>query len=894
MATAGVTAAEPGAHAAWAPRATYRVQLGPGFGFAAARAIVAYLHRLGISHLYSSPYLQAGPGSSHGYDIVDPHRVSDGLGGPGELQLLRTALGNRGMGEVLDVVPNHLAVGGRENRWWWDVLACGPASPYAGYFDIDWDPPDPSLRDRLLVPVLRGDYGRLVGTCEIRLVREGAAVEVAYGEWRFPLSALSVIHLLRLAGQRLGLADPALTEAVMAVATAPAAGSDAPGGVGGPAITLVAARIAQAPGLRDSLDAILSEINSDPERLDEVLQLQHYQLAPWRSANWNLNYRRFFDITTLAGLRVEEPDVFADRHQLLLGWLGAGEVSALRVDHIDGLWDPHEYLTRLRGASPGAWVVTEKILGAGEHLPNSWPVAGTTGYDFLRLVGGVLVDRRGEEPLTELYRDFTGERDDFATVRQRAKREVLSDVFGGELGRLTSLLVEICAQDRRARDHTRSELREALLELAASFPVYRTYVDANSAVIDADSAARIAEAVETARDRRPNLEPGLLTLLWDLLVGSAPGRPARELLLRLQQLTGPVMAKGVEDTAFYRYYRLISLNEVGDDPGQFGVSPAAFHQAMEWRQRHWPMSLNATSTHDTKRSEDVRVRIHLLAEIPEPWSTTVRRWARRNGRHRRGGMPSRNDEYYLYQTLVGAWPIPRDRLSAVLLKSAREAKRHTSWQSPDPVYEQALLTFADTCLTDPVFRSDLNGFVASLVKPGRVNSLAQTLIKLTAPGVPDIYQGSELWDHSLVDPDNRRPVDYGIRQRMLAELAGSSAAAIMARSDTGLPKLWVTKTALQLRACMPGAFGPTSTYRALGAVGPHADHVLAFSRCDRVVTVVPRLTMGLGGGWEGTTLPLPPGRWHSELDGQSFEEATVAVADLLRLFPVALLTRTSA
>ncbi|MHB1526127.1 MAG: malto-oligosyltrehalose synthase [Candidatus Dormibacteria bacterium] len=886
-----MTAAEPGGHTALAPRATYRVQLGPGFGLAAAQAILAYLHRLGISHLYSSPYLQAGPGSTHGYDIVDPHRVSDGLGGKEELQLLRTALRDRGMGEVLDIVPNHLAVGGRENRWWWDVLARGPASPYAHYFDIDWNPPDPSLRGRLLVPVLSGHYGRLVGTGEIRLVRDGASVEVGYLEWRLPLSARSVIQLLQLAGQRLGLADPALTAAVMAAATAPATGGDAAGEVGR-ATAPAAPGIGQVPGLSDSLDAILGEINRDPEQLDGLLQLQHYQLAHRRSANRNLNYRRFFDITTLAGLRVEDPGVFADRHRLLLEWLGRGEVSALRVDHIDGLWDPQEYLSRLRRASPGAWVLTEKILGAGEHIPNSWPVAGTTGYDFLRLVGGVLVDRRGEEPLAELYCDFTGEQDDFATVRQRAKLEVLSEVFGSELGRLTSLLGRICAKDRRARDYNRSELQEALLELAASFPVYRTYVEANSAVVDADSAARIAQAVEAARERRPDLEPGLLALLQDLLLGSAPNRPERELLLRLQQLTGPVMAKGVEDTAFYRYHRLISLNEVGDDPGQFGVSPEAFHRAMEWRQRHWPMSLNATSTHDTKRSEDVRVRIHLLSEIPELWGTTARRWASRNRRHRRGGMPSRNDEYYLYQTLVGAWPISWDRLSAVLVKSAREAKRHTSWQSPEPGYEQALLTFADACLGDPVFGADLEGFVAGLVEPGRVNSLAQTLIKLTAPGVPDIYQGTELWDHSLVDPDNRRTVDYGVRQRLLAELEGSSPAAIMARSDTGLPKLWVTRTALQVRARAAGAFGPQGSYRAIRAVGPRAEHVLAFARSEQVVTVVPRLGLRLGGRWEGTTLPLPPGRWRSELDGRSFEETAVAVADLLSLFPVALLTKT--
>ena len=872
------------------PTATYRVQLGASFGFAAARGIVDYLRQLGMSHLYTSPYLQAVPGSAHGYDIVDPHRVSEDLGGVGELQLLRTALRNCGMGAVLDVVPNHLAVGERENRWWWDVLESGPASHYARYFDIDWNPPDPRLRNRLLVPFLAGRYGRLVEAGEIRLVRDGSSVQVAYGDRRFPTSARSVKQLVQLAAQRLGSAELAAAEVIATAATGTTA-EDHLGGEDRQATPLMASLISHRPALATALDAVVREINSDPDALDRILQLQHYQLAHWSSANWSLNYRRFFDITTLAGLRVEEPDVFADRHQLLLGWLGTGEVSALRVDHIDGLRDPRGYLARLRGASPEAWMVVEKILAVGEQIPESWPVAGTTGYDFLRLVGGVFVDRRGESAMTDLYRNFTGELDDFATVRQRAKRSVLDNVLGSELDRLTSRLVEICAQDRRARDYTRPELREALCEMAASFSVYRTYSDANAAVVDGGSATRIAEALEVVRQRRPDLEPDLLDLLVDLLAGSAPGGPERELLLGLQQLTGPVMAKGVEDTAFYRYYRLISLNEVGDDPGQFGVAPDTFHAAMVQRQQRWPMSLNATSTHDTKRGEDVRARIHLLAEIPELWGTRVRSWARRNERHRRAGMPSRNDEYYLYQTLVGAWPISLGRIAGVLLKSAREAKIHTSWQSPHPGYEDALFMFADACLGDPDFRSDLEAFVAGLVEPGRVNSLGQTLIKLTAPGIPDTYQGTEVWDHSLVDPDNRRPVDYGRLRRLLADLKGSSAPAVLARSDSGLPKLWVLSTGLRVRAAMPEAFGPHGSYRALSAIGPHAEHVLAFARGDQVVTVVPRLVLRLEGRWEGTILRLPPGQWRSELDDQSFEGGAVALADLLGSFPVALLIR---
>ncbi len=857
-----------------APSATYRIQLGPGFGFAAARELVGYLSRLGISHVYLSPYLQATGGSGHGYDIVDPHRVSADLGGAGELGLLREALRGVGMAEVVDTVPNHLAVGSRENRWWWDVLARGPASPYSAYFDIDWQQLAPALGNRLLVPILRGRYRHLLATGGIQLVPGPEAVEVAYLGWRLPLSPESLSSLLRRAA---GAADP--TPSQPAAPDEPGLGEALDSAFG------VAPRAALGDGFQATLGELLNRLNRDPPALHALLSSQHYQLTNWRSANRHLNYRRFFDVTSLAGLRMEAPEVLADRDRLLLAWLETGQVTAVRVDHIDGLWDPLGYLSRLHQTSPNAWVVTEKILAVDEHIPATWPVAGTTGYDFLRLVGGVLLDHRGEAAMTELYSEFTGEQDSFDTVRDSAKRVVLAQILDSELERLTTQLAQICA--REGRVHRRSELRRALLELVASFPVYRTYVAPDAATVDPESATRIQEAL--ARAYRSCADRDLLRMLGDLLLGSAPDRPERQLLLGLQQLTGPAMAKGVEDTAFYRYLRLISLNEVGDDPGRFGVPVEAFHRAMQERQERWPTSLNATSTHDTKRSEDVRARLHLLAEVPSLWADSVRRWAAHNDHHRRRGMPSRNDEYHLYQTLVGAWPITRERLHPALVKSAREAKTHTSWQRPDPAYEGALVGFADACLDDRVFAAELAALVAHLVGPGRVNSLSQTLIKLTAPGVPDIYQGTELWDHSLVDPDNRRAVDYGARQRLLAELEDGAVPDALA--DSGLSKLWLIRNALRVRAELPDAFGPRGAYRPLPALGSGSDHVLAFARLEKVIAVAQRLPLSRGGRWGDTILTLPPGRWRSQLDGREFAGPEVMVAELLDAFPVALLVR---
>ncbi|MFP5287548.1 MAG: malto-oligosyltrehalose synthase, partial [Thermoanaerobaculia bacterium] len=599
----------------------------------------------------------------------------------------------------------------------------------------------------------------------------------------------------------------------------------------------------------------------------------------WRTAGRELDYRRFFDVHTLAGLRTEDERVFADTHSLVLGWVRRGLLGGLRIDHPDGLRDPEQYFERLRSAAPDAWIVVEKILEPGERLPDSWPVDGTTGYDFLNPVGGLFVDPNGEKPLTDLYAELTGPCADYPELVWQKKHLVLEELLAAEVNRVAEVFLQVCERHRRYRDFMRNELRAAVREVAACFPVYRSYVRAEAGKLATEDEEHVTLAIEAARARRPDLPSDLFDFFRDLLLLRVQGPVEGELVMRFQQLTGPAMAKGVEDTAFYNYHRLVALNEVGGDPGRFGVSVEEVHRGLS---ESWPRAMLATSTHDTKRSEDVRARLALLSEIPERWAEAVHRWLERHP------FLDANAAYLLYQTLVGAWPIETDRAVAYMEKAAREAKGRTSWTRIDPEYEDALRTFVEAVLADRDFVADLEAFVAPLVEPGRVNSLAQTLIKITAPGVPDIYQGTELWTLALVDPDNRRPVDYEERRRLLEELAGAPAPApeeILARMDEGLPKLWVIRQALRLRERVQGSYAP------LLARGARAGHVFAFSRGGEVVTVVPRLVIGLGGDWGDTSLELPPGRWRNELTGDHVDGGEVRLADLLRRFPVALLSR---
>ena len=806
------------------------MQLSKAFPFAAAAGCADYLAGLGVSHLYCSPVLQAAPGSTHGYDVVDPTRINEELGGEAGFRSMVAALRERGIGVLLDIVPNHMATSGRASPWWWDILKSGRASRYAGYFDIDWEPAIWTVKGKVLLGVLDDRYGRELEAGRLTLERQGAEAVVRYHDHVFPV----------------------------------------------------------APESLEGVD--VDAVAKDADAFDSLLRRQHYRLSYWRTAQEELNYRRFFTIDTLIGLRVELDQVLEDSHRLVFDLVADGSVSGLRVDHVDGLRAPQAYLDKLRAAAPGAYVVVEKILEHGEELPESFSVQGTTGYDFMAHVDGLFVDAQNEEAMTALYHAYTGEPHRYADVVRTSKHENMTTELSPDLERLASLLVDICERYRLQRDRTRRELKEAIQEVAAALSVYRIYVRPDAASV-ADRA-RVAAAVVEATHRRPDIDAELLTFLGELMLMQHEGEKESEFAARFQQFTPAVMAKGVEDTAFYRYNRLISLNEVGCDPGMFGRPVEAFHEFCLRIATTWPATMLTLSTHDTKRSADVRARLHLLSEMPAEWDTAVRRWAEHNDPYRSQGYPDRSLEYVMYQTLVGAWPIDAARLTQFLVKAAREANVHTSWTNPVPAYEDAIVQFAANVMADAEFMGDVQAFMGrtQIVPLGRITSLAQTALLLTCPGVPDLYQGSELWDLSLVDPDNRRPVDFELRRRLLAETASLRAAEVMARSDEGAPKLWLISHLLERRRATPEVFH-SQTYSPLDAAGAKARHVVAFAR-DRLVVVVPRLLAGLGASWADTAIELPSGDWEDVLTGAHHAGGgAVGLSGLLGGFPVAVLVR---
>jgi (1->4)-alpha-D-glucan 1-alpha-D-glucosylmutase len=830
------------------PVATYRLQMHPGFGFDQAAEIVPYLHDLGISHLYTSPYLQAAAGSTHGYDIVDPAQVNKELGGGQAHARMCETIRAAGLEHMIDVVPNHMAIAGPQNPWWWDLLENGPSSRFADFFDVDWHSGANRWPGKLLLPVLGDHYGRILEDGELQLSYEDGNFAIHYHDHVFPVAPASAAEILSRAGEDDGSKE-------------------------------------------SRIKAEVTRLNHDPDALDQVIDQQHYRLAFWRMADTDLGYRRFFNISDLAGIRVEDKTVFDSVHALVMAWVQKGWVQGLRIDHPDGLWDPAQYFHRLQKACPDAWIVVEKILEPGEHLASDWPVAGTTGYDFMTLAGGLLINPASEDELTQLYADFTGTQQPFEALVHECKRLVLTTILQSEISRLTSLFEEICERHRRHRDYSRQELQSALCQTTIHFPVYRSYVSATDNRVSEEDEHHINAAIEGAAMVLTDLDPELFLFLKELLLLRTSGVLEAELAMRFQQLTGPAMAKGVEDTAFYRYHRLIFLNEVGGDPGRFNVNLREFHRTCVRAQKEHPLGLLASTTHDTKRSEDVRARLALLSEIPDPWANAVRRWASNNAGLRTGEVPDPNTEYLLYQTLVGAWPIDLERICAYMEKAVKEAKVHTSWTAPNNGYERGLADFIAAVLADRTFCADLENFVADLIAPGRINSLAQTLIKLTAPGVPDIYQGTELWDLSLVDPDNRRPVDFALRRSLLQALPKLGPEEIMAGMDKGLPKLWIIRQTLHLRRTHPELFGPRAGYCPLYAAGRKADHLVAFVRGEAVISLAPRLVMGLNNDWDDTIVALPSGKWHNVLTGDNADGGAVRLQELLGRFPVGLLMK---
>lgn len=937
------------------PLSTYRVQLRPELPFAAVRELVPYLDTLGVTDLYCSPIAAARSGSSHGYDVVDPQTVNPELGGRDGLEALAAALAGRGMGLLLDVVPNHLAAD-PANPWWRDVLQRGAGSRYARWFDIEWSPiaTKGGLEVRVLLPILGDLYGRVLTRGELRPIIDEAGPAVAYFERRLPLALRSWAGLLAPALASPPAEDDAGLAALreLAAEAARSAGDD-----GGERPAELDRRLgelwARHAGVQARLDAVLAGLAGTPgeprsfDALDALLAEQFYRPAHWRLAAEEANYRRFFDLADLVSLRVEEPRVFEERHRLERELVAAGLVHGLRIDHVDGLYDPTRYLERLAeqvvppGEAGRLYVVVEKILAPEEELPDEWPVAGTTGYDFLNRVSLLLVRPSGLAALERVDRDSTGRRASFAELRRAAKKQVLAQLFGGEVRRLAAWLGRLAAEHREARDLLPSERQAALVEVTADLPVYATYVRTTS--LSARDRRWLEEALGAAAARTKDdggrvalgfLRQVLLLEPPDYLAGEATLDEWRRFVMRWQALTGPVAAKGVEDTALYRHQRLVSLNEVGGEPppcddargcGAPVGDLAAFHAWVAARAARWPFTLNASSTHDTKRSEDVRARLHVLSELPEEWGERLRRWSGWNRTHRRRvgkrEAPSPGEEALLYQTLAGAWPLDQaevpafgERLAEFLVKAAREAKERTSWLAPDEHYEAALAGFAAALLDDrqSPFWDDFHAFQDRIAFYGAINGLTQLLLKLAAPGVPDVYQGSELWDLSLVDPDNRREVDWELRRRHLEELAVEAEAdrrCLLARLLSGWrdgkAKLYLTWQGLRLRREQPELFRD-GEYLPLDVGGGKAEHVIAFARRRGdawCVAIAPRWPVALvepeqwplgEGIWADTTVTLPPGapaRWQSALTGEAVVTSggQLAVAEALGSFPVALL-----
>jgi (1->4)-alpha-D-glucan 1-alpha-D-glucosylmutase len=969
------------------PASTYRLQLHKGFGFDEAAGVVPYLHALGVSDLYVSPILAAAPGSMHGYDVVSHEHVNPELGGEEGFRRLAAACAERGMGIVLDFVPNHMGIGAA-NAWWMDLLENGPSSLHAGAFDVDWTPLKRELGYKVLVPILGDQFGRVLERGELKLARDGGALLIRYHDHAFPLAPRSVPMVLRHRlpelAERLGATDAgvqelesictALEKLAPRTETAPAARQER-AREKEVAKRRLGALCEQSEAIRAHLDENIRIFNGTPgeprsfDLLQKLLDAQAYRLAFWRVAGEEINYRRFFDVNGLAAIRMEEPSVFAEAHRIVLGILRDGLATGLRIDHPDGLYVPAAYFRRLQAsflvercralvaARGGAlepameaplldrlfaelemgrlprrplYVVVEKVLVGREPLPDDWDVDGTTGYELLAALNGLYVDPAAERVFDALFQRVAGGREDWREVVAEKKRLVMSASMASEVNMLAHRLSGIAETDRRTRDFTQNELTRALVEYVSLFPVYRTYVTRRGEV-DEQARAVVEATIARARRRSPVVDPSIFDFLRDVILQRYPEGLSEldrqawvEFALRLQQVTGPVHAKAAEDTAFYTYVRLVSLNEVGGEPDRFGASPAEVHTLLSARRQRLPASLSPGTTHDTKRSEDVRVRIDALTELPGEWRSAVARWSRaQRAVARKAGRaaPDLRDEYLVYQTLAGAWPdeglLPGTaehaaflaRMIAYLEKALREAKRHTSWTHPDDEYEAGVRAFLERLLSSGPFLEQMGALAGRLARAGRVSSLSQLAIRLFAPGVPDVYQGTELWSLTLVDPDNRRDVDWDRRRRALEELRGALAGgqdrAGLARAlaepaalADGRAKLLVLHAGLEVRKAerdllLEGDYAP------LAPGGRDGDRVFAFARARggrAAVCAAPRLVLQAlerSGGvlrLDGA-LPLPglPRRWRDVVTGARHAGEAIPFAALYADFPVALL-----
>jgi (1->4)-alpha-D-glucan 1-alpha-D-glucosylmutase len=918
------------------PRATARLQLHAGFDFRAAAEIVPYLDRLGASHVYASPINTARPGSAHGYDVTDHTRINPELGGEEGFAIFAAALRRHSMGLLLDFVPNHMGVGGGDNPYWLDVLEWGERSPYASWFDIDWQAAEGEAAGKLLVPVLGASYGEVLeeGGIELRFDPPTGTFSAWYFEHRLPISPHTYTEILAASD-----APADLKEQAGALARRPKRRAHEENREAAEALKARLAALAASVRGREILEAATAVFRGQRGdarsflALHRLLERQHYRAAFWRVATDEINYRRFFDINDLAGLRVEDPTVFRALHPRILKLIEDRQVTGLRLDHVDGLFDPAGYCARLQeqaaqrlGADPAGtplYLLAEKILAPFERLPPDWPVHGTTGYDFMGLVNALFIDPAAEQAMTRVYGRLTGRVEPWEEVVESSKRQILRNNLSSEFTVIARRLARLAKSHWRTRDFTSQAVRNALADAVAWFPVYRTYI-ADGEPTEADRRY-ILWAIRKAIKTPGPADESIYDFIREVLLGAWSPRPAargmrtesRAIARRFQQLTGPVTAKSVEDTAFYRYARFISLNEVGSEPGRWATTPNGFHHAMAERAGASPHGMLATATHDHKRGEDVRARLNVLSELPREWARRVRRWMRINRARRRmldgeREAPGSNTEYLYYQTLVGAWPLDlgpedegglaayADRLAAYMIKAVREAKLRTSWTRPDQEYESAVEEFVRATL-DPAraraFLAEVHEFVARIAPAGAINGLAQVTLKLTAPGVPDLYQGTEFWDLSLVDPDNRRPVDYPARQAALDVVDHLEAAAAW---RNGSLKLFVISRLLELRRRRPALYRE-GRYEPVEVTGPWADRCVAFERRagdERLLVLVPRLVstvargepaLGLSGDdWGDTRLAVDdPPRFRHVFSGATVHD--FHVGPLLGAFPVCVL-----
>ncbi|MBV9464124.1 MAG: malto-oligosyltrehalose synthase [Verrucomicrobiae bacterium] len=945
------------------PCATYRLQFSGQFKFRDALELVPYLQELGITDLYASPYLRARSGSQHGYDVTDPNALNPELGSPEEHAALCEALSQRGMGQILDFVPNHMGIGGTHNVWWRDILENGRASFFADFFDIDWEPltADPPDQGKVILPILGEQFGRVLENGEFKLAHRDGAFFVRYYAFELPLAPRSYAVILapvvpELAGAR-GDQDSLVLELQSILSSLEHLPSRAETDLEkrkerDREKEVIKRRIQRleedCPACRELIDRRLRKLEGragDPKSFDELEQLlgrQAYRLAFWRVASEEINYRRFFDVAELAAIRMENPEVFAATHKLVLQLIGEGKVTGVRIDHPDGLWDPKGYFERLQASCPEpVYLLVEKILNGDERLRQDWPVQGTTGYDFLNLLNGVFVDRSQESFFDRVYSRFIGRELDYFEVFNTSQKTVMLLSLASEVNQLAFKLKRLARGSRRYRDFTLSSLVFVLREIIACLPVYRTYIDPERGEIGPVDRIVLESAVRKARRLNARTDPSIFEFVASTLLlrdeAVDPERRAARLQFigRFQQCTGPVMAKGVEDTAFYRYNRLLSLNEVGGSPDRFGTPVETFHQRNAERLGQWPATMLATSTHDTKRGEDVRARLNVLSENPGPWRRAVFNWSRSNQRCRRAidendgrPAPDPNEEYYFYQTLVGAWPLEpmdaaayetfQERIQQAMLKSLREAKVHTSWITPNEPYEKAVAEFIRDALDRDAPNPFLDEFLAfqkGLAFYGMLNSLSQTLLKAMAPGVPDFYQGSELFEFWLVDPDNRRPVDFQKRRAMLASLRSDTGAprdSLLARLKaewrSGAIKMELTRRALGFRRDHSELFAQ-GEYLPLTASGQKRN-LIGFARRHAgqwALVVAPRFFTRLVQPeqfplgevvWGDTLLHLPPTSplsWSNALTGEKISTSAQAtgkgllVGEVLKTLPVALL-----